>query len=308
MDIVLQLYSTLILTLLGFVLPILSIAIAMLPEGVSCLSSKYENEKKQSEENLVNETQKKTEGTGLDYVQLEKTIKILKKKKSEAIKKLSYLEPTKLILRISIPFFLSLIIFVFVAITKELNVKIIFLFFSILSFVAGLIALWESAMILVEVSGSINQKKKNYEEKMVELLSTIAEKGGSDFFVKDGITAIFNGKLLKKDVVLEFSTNRPYEIPVSINNSGELMAKNVEIAFVFSKDFLVENTSNITNYTSETSQIVRLNNDMVQAHENLNKGKMKITFLKPGVYPIDTFIKGENVKYNKFIFSIKVIE
>jgi hypothetical protein len=272
MDNILQLFGTLILTLLGFALPILSIAIAMLPEGVSCLLSKYENEKKQSEENLLNETQKKNTDADLDYKQLEKTIKILKKNKNDAIKKLSYLDPTKLILRISIPFILSLIILSAALVTKESYPKVLLLF-STISFVAGLIALWKTVVILIEVSSAVNQKNKSYEDKLVQLLSTIAEKGGSEhLFLKDGeITAKFNGKLLKKDEKFEFAANKPYEIPVSINNSGEFMAKNVEVGFIFPKDFLIDKTSNISLYPNETSQIVRLNNNIVQAHENFQK-------------------------------------
>ena len=51
---ILQLYGTFVLTVLSFIVPILTILISLFPEGVKSLTDKYENERKQSEENTKN--------------------------------------------------------------------------------------------------------------------------------------------------------------------------------------------------------------------------------------------------------------
>lgn len=57
-DIIFQIYGTFILTLAGFVLPIIAIALSTLPDGVRALKQIYENEQKQSEKNLSDELEK----------------------------------------------------------------------------------------------------------------------------------------------------------------------------------------------------------------------------------------------------------
>ena len=59
MDNALQLFGSFILTLLGFILPIITILLSLLPDGVKALATKYENEKKQSEDNIIEELKKK---------------------------------------------------------------------------------------------------------------------------------------------------------------------------------------------------------------------------------------------------------
>jgi hypothetical protein len=308
MESILNLYGSFILTLLGFVLPILSIAIAMLPEGVNCVKSNYENEKKQTEENLLSETDK-FKDQGLDIKNIEKNVKILKKKKREAILKLRYLNPKNLVVKILIPFTVTLVIIGIGLRYDNNNIVLLFVFFSFFSTFAGLLALWQSISIFIEVSSAVNQKRQGHEERLVELLTTIASRGSEDLFLKKNqIGCLFNNTALSKDSVFEFSVNNPHPVPVSIHNQGELMAKNVEIGFIFPKDFLIEETKNISIYTDESSQIVRIKSDMVQAHENNLQGKINITFLKVGEYKIASFIKGENVKYNRFTFTIKVIQ
>ena len=86
------------------------------------------------------------------------------------------------------------------------------------------------------------------------------------------------------------------------------MAKNLEVGFVFPKDVLIEKTSNLSVYTDESSQIVRFTNEMIQSHENNLQGKMQVTFLKSGKINIQIFIKGENVKYQRFSFILNIVK
>lgn len=90
-----ELYGTLILTLVGFIVPILTILLSLFPQGTKSLALKYENERKQSEENISNETKKRETEKGLDYAALESTLKSLEKKRLEAKTKLEYLQPNK---------------------------------------------------------------------------------------------------------------------------------------------------------------------------------------------------------------------
>lgn len=106
---IIKIYASLILTFIGFVLPILAILLSLFSEGVKALADKYENEKKQSEDNLVEETKKRESGKELDYKALGKTLKTLKKRKRQAEDKLKYLKPAKFIRMAFIPFVVSLI-------------------------------------------------------------------------------------------------------------------------------------------------------------------------------------------------------
>ncbi|MFA5130951.1 MAG: hypothetical protein WC467_00840 [Patescibacteria group bacterium] len=312
MDSALQLYGSFILTIMSFVLPILAIALSIFSEGSKFLLEKYENEKKQSDQNLVNETKKMEEEKNLDYAGLQKTIKTLKKNIRIAEVKINYLKPDKLFVKIFIPFFFAFILLMATLIIFAIEYRLLLLALSLIAFIIGIYILWKSILILIEVFGSINQTKKDYEEKVISLLSDISTKNGnsvSDLFIKEEkIGLIFYGKYLKKDETFDFSVNKKYDIPVSINNSSDIMAEKVEIGLILSQDFLVEKTTNLSIYATEDKQIIRLNSEIVQAHENQLKNKISLTFLKSGNYNIEAFVKGKNVIYHRFAFCIKVIE
>src|SRR5437016_3497114 len=78
MSTALELYGLLILTVLGFTLPILTVLLSLFPEGVRALSAKSEHERAQSEENIRSETDKQKTEKGLDYAALEATLRSLK--------------------------------------------------------------------------------------------------------------------------------------------------------------------------------------------------------------------------------------
>lgn len=306
MEIVLELYGSLILTVLGFVLPILTILLSLFPDGVKVLATKYENERKQSDDNILTEIQKKKSKNGLDYNALEKTLSTLKKKKHQAETKLAYLKPTQLIVKIFLPFIVAL---AGVAVALQTH-SLVALISSAIAFLCGIYTLWMSLRILIEVTEVVNQTKRDADDRVVELLSNLVKRSSVDslFLKKEELKLKFNNKVLKQDEFFEFSVNRQYEIPISIMNASEKMAKKVQVGLVFPKDFLIEKTSNLSIFTDEKNQIIRFNNEIVQAQENYLKGKMLITFLSTGEYKIKTFIKGENVQFHQFAFNLKVIE
>ena len=299
-----------ILTLLGFVLPILTILLSLFPEGTKALTLKYENEKKQSDENIASELKKKEKDKSLDYAVLEKTLNTLKKNKKNAEKKLRYLKPASLIVKIALPLIISFICLVSLFNIETIWIIVSILFVSICGFICSIYFMSKSLAVLVEVSGIINESKRSSEDKIIELLSNIANKDeDSSFFLKpENINFNFNNEILQNNKQIEFSINIIHEIPISIVNTGDIMAKNIEIGLIFPSDFLIEKTKNIDSiYTEETRQIVRLKDEYIRDHENKIKGKIKVTFLKAGTHEVTAFIKGENFKSKYINFKIKVV-
>ena len=312
MVISLELYSTLILTVLGFLLPILAILLSFFPDASRYLFSKYENERKQSEDNIIRETEKRDRKNGdLNYDELRRTLKTLKKKRKQAETRLGYLKPTKLIFKISLPLAVA-----FVGALGALQVQgyalipaLLFLASSLLAFGVGLYFLLTSILVLTEVAEIVSQKKAEKEDEMIRLLSILVEKASKDksFLAAGDITVSFNDEELARGKNFEFSVNKKYDVPISIYNGGDKMGKKVEVGFHFLSNFLVEKNSGLSLYTGKDLQIVRFNTDELHVNARLNMKNMGITFLEPGEYKIYAFITGENVTYQSFYFRIKVI-
>jgi len=306
----LQLYGSLILTLLGFVLPILTILLSLFSDGIKTLEGRYENEKKQSQDNIGSELKKQQDGKDLNIESISKSIKALRDKRRQAEIKLSYLKPNKLLMKISVPFILAFVGVLVATQSHSIIASFLCLVGSVLSFICGIYYLLASIAILIEITEIVNQAKKNTDEKIVELLSVLVDQDGKDdiFLEENKTVAEFNGRILGAGATFEFAVNKPYEIPVSIVNKDEKMAKKVELGFVFPEDFLIEKTSNLSIYSDDKTQIIRFKQEFIQSHENNEQGKIKVTFLKSGEYKVETFLKGENVKYRRFVFSVKVID
>ncbi len=304
-----QLYGAFILTVLGFIVPILTILVSLFPEGVKSLAEKYENERKQSEENIRNETTKRDKIKDLDYSALEKTLKTLKKKKKDAESKLGYLKPIQFLLKISLPFLISFIAVLISLADINFSIKIILLISSGISLVAGFLALFTSVSVVFEVAEIMNQRKTSNEEKVIALLSTLVEKSGENPYLKeDEVEVKFHNKYLKENLKYDFSVDKKYDIPVSIHNKSDKMAKTVEVGFVFPKNVVIEKTNNLVITTTEEAQIVRFKEDGIQAHNDNLQGDIKLTFLESGKAEIDLFIKGENVKYRRFSFEVNIVK
>lgn len=309
MALALELYGLLILTVLGFTLPILTVLLSFFPEGIEALSAKSEHERAQSEENIVNETTKKTTEKGLDYAALEITIKALKKKKSRAELRLEYVRPNELVIKIATPFGIAFVLALVAGQSLPLTITLIAMATSLGSFVLGLRALFTSISVLAEVSEMVSDARRTTEGKVIELLSTLVEKSGAEsLFLKEGQVVLqLNKKRVSKDETFDFSVNKKHEIPVSIINTSDTMAKNVEVGLILPKDVVVEKSPNLGLHAAEKQQIVRFNVPVIHAHENYLKGRMSITFLKADQYKIEVFVKGENVKYQSFKINLKIV-
>ena len=121
----------------------------------------------------------------------------------------------------------------------------------------------------------------------------------------------FNKEILEGEKIFAFSANKKYEIPILFVNRDELMAKQVELGFVFPTDFLIEKTPNVSSIFRDKDvpeQVVRFLSHFIQANTTQVYGDMSITFLKIGEFKVRAFVKGENIRNKGIRFSIKVID
>jgi len=105
-----QLFGYLVLTFLGFVIPILGFLLSMFNEGMSKLKAQYENERAQSEEKLKSQLQQKSASQAInnkDIKEIQQTIDELKNAQKKAIKKISYLQPRGILIKVFIPLIVS---------------------------------------------------------------------------------------------------------------------------------------------------------------------------------------------------------
>ncbi|MFA5312217.1 MAG: hypothetical protein WC375_02725 [Methanomassiliicoccales archaeon] len=309
MENALQLFGTLVLTVLGFVVPLLTIIVSIFPDGIKALTEKYRNEKKQSEENIVNETKKRDIEKGLDVNAIEQTLNSLRNKRKEAETKLGYLKPIKFLTKTSLPFLISFIGILVALFNIELSFRIILIISSLISLTAGFISLIQSIIVVFEVGEIVNGKKGSDDEKIIALLSTLVEKAGENPYIAgENIEIKLNQTPLKEGASMDFSVDKKHEISVGIHNKSDKMAKVIEVGFVFPKNIVIEKSSNFSVTTTEDKQIVRFEDDTIQAHNNNRQGNISLTFLESKRTEIDIFIKGENVKYRKQKLVLNIVK
>jgi len=305
-----ELYAQFILLFLGLVLPIIIALISLLPEATKSLSDKYRSEVKQSEDNL-RETTKET-SQGLDPIKIEKATNELKIRQDLAKKKVDYLNLRKPILIISSSLIGAMVLLIPLFIDGiPLKYNSLIIIFSLLSLIYGLSSLWFLFKILVEATEVSNRSKKDYETKNIELLTTLADKiGGAELFIKpEEIDIYIDQKILKGDVVVNYSINTKCFLAIAVANHSDKMVKNYELGFRFPKEFLIEETSNISSlYINEKEQIVRFRSEIMQGRERLEDGNLTITPLKDGSFTVRGFFKAENVKPLNRSFTLKIAE
>ncbi len=306
-------YGSFILTLAGFVLPILTISLSAFPEGVKKLRQDYENEQKQAEKNLADELQKQKLEKELDYDMLVKNIASLKSTKKRAEKSLLYLNPNYILAKSAIAIGISFLLFLIGLSFYDFRWYIPTMFFvaSIIFFIWIIIIFFNSIRIIIEASSAVQSMQRTREEKIVELLATLVDnskKGDPSLFIEHKyIHVFFHNEEVKPAKEYTFSANKKYTINISLENLSEYMLKTAELGFTFPAEFLIEGDSISSTYTGDKEKIIRFKHDHLQANVNQLEGDVSITFLKVGVFDIDTFVKGENLKNKTIKFKIKVI-
>lgn len=313
-EIIFQIYGTLLLTLTGFVLPLLTIALSLFPEGVKVLSQTYENERKQAEKNLEEELKKKS-GEGVDYDTLSKNIATLKVARKKAARKLFYINPSSIVSRSAVALGISLISFIatLLLINKFWLISYITAALSICSLGWALLIFRNSIGAIIEASSAVQNIRRQAEEKTLELLTALVDNskvGDPSMFIEHKhIKVLFNKEEIIQGKEYVFSVNKEYGIQVALINQSEYMFKTAELGFILPSEFLIKETSNISStYTEEKTKIIRFTHNYLQSNVHHIEGEVFITFLKAGVFDVSAFVKGENLKNKIIKFRIRVIE
>ncbi|MCH8741869.1 hypothetical protein IH779_03125 [Patescibacteria group bacterium] len=163
----------------------------------------------------------------------------------------------------------------------------------------------------MEIKKMIDDDKERFNTNLEQLMINILEKmekGKSEFLEKVFIT--LNGKniddILPDEITIK--SDKKHELNIGFSNSEELMARNVQIGFIFPTDFIIEKSTGYSIYTDEIKQIVRYNSDYVHGLEHHIYEPVILTPLREGPFVINTFIKGENIKVIRKGLNLKVIK
>lgn len=313
-DIIFQIYGTFILTLAGFVLPILTVALSAFPEGIALLKQKYINEQKQAEKNLEIEFNKKTEES-MDYNVLSKTISKLKKDKRKAESRMSYLSPGFILIKSSLALGISLISFLcglYFFNSQIFFIPYILFLISLGGLVWFLIIFSNSTSIIIEASIAVQSIRKGSEEKIIELLSILVDnskQGDKSLFIDHTkISVSFDDKKITDGYEYIYSANKKHPIKITLSNSSEYMLKTAELGFIFPEEFLIEGKTISSTYIGDTQKIIRFKHEYIQANQKQLEGSIHLTSLKTGIFDVDVFVKGENLKNKNTKFKIKIID
>jgi hypothetical protein len=199
---------------------------------------------------------------------------------------------------------------------KPIYIFIIFLSVSIGSLIWAIVIFYNSITVIIEASTAVQATRKAAEEKTLELLTLIADnskkenvKDNNSLFIEPTKIKInFNNIVITDGIEYAFSVNNKHTIKISFTNSSDYMLKTAELGFIFPADFIVEGATIDSTYTSDTKKIIRFKHEHLQANSTQGEGNIDITFLKTGIYEIDCFVKGENLKTKREPFKIKVVE
>lgn len=312
-NLIFQIYGTLILTLAGFVLPIIVISISIFPDGVQVLKVNYKNKQKQAEKNLADELSKQKQNSETDYKILDKNISKLKSAQRTSKNRILYLNPNYILYRSSFTIassFVSFLVGLYLYSTS-LYFSHILILISV-GFLAWTIAIFFNAIeIIIEASTEVQRIRKSGNEKQLELLTTLVDNSKTDelslFIEPDDIRIYFENEVIEEAKIYIFSINKMHKVAISLENLSEYMFKTAELGFTFPTEVLIEDASNISIYNGEKEKIVRFNHDYIQSDEKFHEGGLNLTFLKTGTFDVDVFVKGENLKKKLIDFKIRVI-
>lgn len=294
MEQAIQLFGFLVLTLLGFVVPITAILLSLFQEGISKLTFQYQNEKSQTEENIKVQLRKISEKEALEenLAAIEQSLSELKAIKRRAEGKLSYLEPKKQIMRLFIPLMLAfLLVVALLLITPNLVYRIPLILISVACVAYALFILWKLMGIMIEVRRIISAEAQDKDGRTLELLTILTKQQ----FLKEVYLTV-DDKDTGSPKALALKVNVKQQLKIGIENREEIMAKNIEVGLIFPTSFIIEEASPFSIYKDKDSQIVRHELNRLHAKTNLRLADpLTVTALEQGSFNIKTFIKAENM-------------
>ncbi len=305
-----QLFAELILTFLSFVLPIISILLALSQKELHSLKLQYEKRYKGTTSNLKTQLKKvsnKKSGTIMkNYKDIEESLKTLQKLEREEKNKIKQLNPKQQILSMALPLLFSFIfIEIYIIFTNFIPpvLCIISLGLGILSFLYGLWKVWVSITLVIEVRGitdedSNDDSKFDNISKNVELIyNHLSKTKAENPFLEKVFLSINNTVYKKEQDIIEMEVDKECSLRIGISNQEDRMAKNLEVGFVFPSTYLIKPSEKYTIYNDDSSQIVRFETDSVQGNTHqFFSINLDVTPLSKNETPIKTFIKGENIK------------
>jgi uncharacterized membrane protein len=310
-----QLFGYLILAVLGFVLPVITVLLSMYREGLSKLAAQYKAEKKTSEENIKEQLQKKGQQTDItddDLLAIENSLKQLRSIKKTAESKLSYLDPKKQVLRLFIPLMLAFLGVVATNILVDINSYYnLFLIISVVGFTYAIVVLWKLIVIIIEVRKIIDTDRKDTDTRTTELLTALLEeiRKTGQYYLKKVYITVDGDDIVDNSHIITVRANNKTELKLGIDNRETRMVKNIEIGFIFPNDFIVEKSGSYSIYRDEKRQIIRYSINTIQGDTNLHITEpLIITPLEQGEHKIVTFVKAENIEATDRNITIKVIE
>lgn len=309
MELSLQLYGYLILTVLGIVVPFFIILLSLFQEGISKLAEKYKKEEADSKESVEEQILKQKGAKEKNYDEIASSIKKLKKSQSKAKKRLSYLSPKIQISKLFIILLISFLGVIFNILKKVsiLGVQV-FTVISVILFLMAIYILWRLLCVLIEVKGIIDRDRNVKEDRILELLSTIAKKG-EGYFLEKIYIEINDLTIDNNERELSLISDTQSVLELTIKNRETKMAKNLEAGFVFPHVFLIDESENYSYFKQrDGSQVVRYEQNILQGMTNLNLPSLNIKAIKEGEYTITTFIKAENVETTYRYIKIKVVK
>jgi len=313
MELALELLGNLLLTFLGFVLPIVAILLSIFQKGISLLSEQYENKKKQAEENIRIVSKKK-----IDEDEIQSNLNELKDIKKQAGRRLSFLNPQKQIVRFFVPLILAFsgvelacfVIGKYITFFKfKLSLSQMLFFLSVLLFAYALYVLWTLLDIIIEVKKAVDESKSEDDREFRKMLVSISRstKERDKYFLKKVYITVDGKRILKGKPIITLTEQEKKELEIGIENIERRMAKQVEIGFILPLDFMVEKSGSYNIYSGESRQIIRYKTDILHGNKHLIFKSLAITPLKKGTYKIKAFIGAENIETTERKFTFKVV-
>lgn len=309
MNLAIELFGNLILSFLGFVVPIVGALLSIFQEGTSILTDQYEKEREQTEKKLKAQYLKKNKekDNEIDLDEIQKTIDELKKIEKDAENKLSSLNPKEQIIKLFVPLALSFLGIEVASLVIDKNtqayqmsysVVYVLLLFSIAMFVLALAVLWSSLTIIIEMKKASDETRATDElENRQALLTTLKKLEEEEgYFLKKVDIMVDDETVGAKKPKIPIPVQEKRKLDIVICNRETRMAKEVEIGFYFSLDFIIDKEGPKSIYKRESNQIVRYRAKSVYGKEKLHVGPLAITPLKKGPFEVDTFIKAENIE------------
>lgn len=308
MNLTLELFGKLVLTFLGFILPIIGVMLAIFSEGLALLSQQYGEEKEQAAKNIKDQLKKI--GKSHDEIkenEVEKNLDELKRIKKEAEKKLSFLNPKKQIAKVFILLILSYIATsISSVLTEQVNPYYVTILrkptlLASLVFTGGIFLfvycmwhLWILFGIIIEIKKISDERKDQNESSFKQSIIALSKKGE---FLKKVFVEINDITIAKDDLEFKLTSQEKKDLKVNILNSEQRVVKNVEIGLIFPLSFIIEKSDRYSIYKDENTQVVRFKKDLVHSKTRLKFGNIAITPLVKETHKIKTFISAENVEY-----------